>query len=452
MWKTMRQCQEETQKGFCLSNEDNVKFITYTDRRVQSLQPTIGEAERCTMLLLQNISDPDWVSINCHEKLLSHVVCEETHSQQPLHFIQTTGNVCDKDQIVWGGMCWDLHWQSHQHNTKHLQKICKKGQVLSFSDKEIIYSYIFEAIYLKRALLFSIELSGKKVNYELQKIPFHKSKLHILHKDQGLFACNYSLLSEITVPENTLSCSDGSHISTAFICDSVNDCAVKKHDKCPARSSVSCSPLLLQQRDGVCKTFVHRMREHIALEQQEFYTCSNGKILPANLVDDLVPDCPDAEDEEMYKQLLQGELLLCETCLESGQFPCIEGHKKCFKISELCTYRLNENMQLIPCRQGSHLANCNAFTCNGHFKCPHFHCVPHAYVSDGKWDCPNGNDEFSNHHFLANNSCFSKFRCSKTQKCLPLSNICDGYADCPLQDDELLCDLKHFACPGVQVV
>ena len=430
-----------------------MKFITYTDRRVQSLQPTAGEAARCTMLLLQNLAQPDWVSINCHEKLLSHMVCEEIHSQQPTHFVQSTGDICDKDQIVWGGMCWDLHWLSHQNYTKQVQILCKKGQVLSFSDKDrTIFHHVFEAINLKRTPLFSIELSGTNVNYELQKIPFHKPKLHTLHKDQGLFACNYSFLSEITVPQNTLSCSDGSHISTAFICDSMNDCAVEKYDMCLAKSSASCLPLLFKYRDGVCNTFVHRMTEHITLEQQEFYTCSNGKILLGNLVDDLVPDCPEAEDEEMYKQLLQAELLLHKICSEVDQFPCVEGHKKCFKISEVCTYRLNKNMQLIPCRQGSHLANCNAFTCNGHFKCPHFHCVPHAYVSDGKWDCPNGNDEFSNHHFLANNSCFSKFRCSKTQKCLPLSNICDGYADCPLQDDELLCDLKHFACPGVQVV
>ena len=51
-------------------------------------------------------------------------------------------------------------------------------------------------------------------------------------------------------------------------------------------------------------------------------------------------------------------------CANSNQIPCLNGHPKCYNISEICSYKLNKNCHLIPCRNGAHLDNCKGFNCN----------------------------------------------------------------------------------------
>ena len=44
--------------------------------------------------------------------------------------------------------------------------------------------------------------------------------------------------------------------------------------------------------------------------------------------------------------------------------------------------------------------------------------------------------------------CSNMFKCRQNKyKCVHLNDICDGKYDCPQQDDELNCDLKYTECP-----
>ena len=82
------------------------------------------------------------------------------------------------------------------------------------------------------------------------------------------------------------------------------------------------------------------------------------------------------------------------------------------------------------------------------FKCPDYYCIPWSYVCDGKWDCPNGIDEFKEHNCSSIRECHNMFKCEKSQVCIHLGDVCDGHFDCTLGDDEYFCSLKSTLCPS----
>ena len=154
----------------------------------------------------------------------------------------------------------------------------------------------------------------------------------------------------------------------------------------------------------------------IKMWKSEFIKCTDGTTISADLVDDLVVDCTqEYEDELLLQQILQNEKYF--PCKESHQLPCLKGHSNCYNISEICTYRLNENFHLLPCRTGGHLENCKEFECNMMFKCPNYYCIPWNYVCDGKWDCPKGTDEDFTYGCQKDRECHNLFKCQEI-KCM----------------------------------
>ena len=117
-------------------------------------------------------------------------------------------------------------------------------------------------------------------------------------------------------------------------------------------------------------------------------------------------------------------------------------------MSDICSYKLNEQGHILPCNKGEHLQNCGMFECNMMFKCPDFYCIPWSYICDGKWDCPGGYDE-SNQHQCKNRTCFNMFKCKMSSTCVHLGDVCNGFVDCPYGDDEFSCLLKCVICPAV---
>ena len=128
------------------------------------------------------------------------------------------------------------------------------------------------------------------------------------------------------------------------------------------------------------------------------------------------------------------------------QLPCKNDASQCYNFSHFCIYRLDKTFNLLPCKMGSHIQQCEYFECNVHFKCPGYYCIPWGYVCDGKWDCPDGNDETGTHRCGVERICVDMFKCKDSQLCLHLEDVCNGYSECPQGDDELFCELKGEHC------
>ena len=132
-------------------------------------------------------------------------------------------------------------------------------------------------------------------------------------------------------------------------------------------------------------------------------------------------------------------------CEHQGFLPCTGQQISCYKISEICSYILDDRKYLLYCKGGEHLQYCKDFECNMKFKCPGYYCIPWAYVCDGKFDCPNGLEE---QNCKMERYCKNMFKYKNSQICIHLNDICDGKVDCPYDEDELTCILHDTRCPS----
>ena len=106
--------------------------------------------------------------------------------------------------------------------------------------------------------------------------------------------------------------------------------------------------------------------------------CADNKTeILASYVNDFISDCPGASDEEETQQrahdLFNKVIGNCHytrpSCAGDDQLPCVVGHSRCFPTNRLCVYDLDENGDLLYCRDGSHLIDCEIYNCLGMFKC-----------------------------------------------------------------------------------
>ena len=179
------------------------------------------------------------------------------------------------------------------------------------------------------------------------------------------------------------------------------------------------------------------------------FICNDGTILDFSLIDDLEADCgPEGEDEPMLLSILVNSTSY--SCTKKYEFPCRQDHSKCYSLHDICMYEINRFLHMTPCRNGAHLQSCKGAVCSMRFKCKLDYCIPWDYVCNGRWDCPNGEDEIL--YDLCGNKkvCTNMYKCKGTKQiCIHLGSFCNDKEECPLGDDEHYCDLKDSKClPG----
>ena len=179
------------------------------------------------------------------------------------------------------------------------------------------------------------------------------------------------------------------------------------------------------------------------------FCCGQTKqAIPLAWVDDLIPDCPITSPDTTMSHdepLLQVINPISVTCTGVHELPCIPGHPRCFPISSLCIYDLDEYGHLRYCRNGDHLEGCQHSQCPDMYKCPGSYCLPVLRVCDGRSDCPHGEDEVGCPP--GDLVCPWFLRC-QTGGCVHQKEVCDGKLDCPVYgDDELFCEVDIHLCP-----
>ncbi len=181
------------------------------------------------------------------------------------------------------------------------------------------------------------------------------------------------------------------------------------------------------------------------------FQCSDGKMIETVYVGDLVPDCSDDESYIGFgithsgPEMNQSGLGMSQSdkCSEL-QMSCFPS-SKCYDIRFMCQYDLDHNNQIITCRNGFHLENCENSICTNSYKCYMSYCIPYRRVCDGVYDCIHRDDE----DFCEQHLCKFMLKCRSIQMmytCVHPIEVCDGVRHCLHGEDELLCDLKP--CPA----
>ncbi len=451
----------------CYTIESNSNLKIVKNNFISTLQPFLDKSHRCSILLMSNLANVFWISVNCTEEMLSNVVCFRNNDTASLPNASDEHHIefCAKNEIYMKGNCYIFASNSPKQQAE-FWKCCHEAPNLNQKEASDILLVISQATNLDLSFIIHRPQNSHKVTELLSRKIWMSTtveKVENIASKQGWIGYR-TVRRKKLVFGHSIFCCNTTYISQASICDNFNDCgslaAIARWDdehacQCEqqegycrnicTKSSCSCSPLYFQTRHGKCMGYMFSSKpgeKPIRVSQQ--YTCQDGSLIPQAFMNDLVSDCGFlGDDEAMYKQLLANHTE-CDLCVGHGQLSCDKFSIKCYKFSDICLYQLNEHNHIVPCRTGSHMQECRLFECNFQYKCPRIYCVPWKYICDGKWDCPFGTDEKS--ICKTSRLCKTLFKCKKSIICVHMQDVCNTVKDCPFEDDELLCDLHDVVC------
>ncbi len=411
-----------------------------------------NRSQTCIALSLIDITQPIWLVVNCHDKLLSIVFCE--------HPSQERSTVGSQNHVAEEKYCFNSLVSKFSHcfdfviikNTNYSRHMCYQP-VQDF----IFLLYSIAAVHLhpfwgpnNTYLNFNRYLSKAYMGPVRKQAPNNESEgycvnprhPHKLRKSIMWFVCRKRHI-----------------VHTKFMCDTKSDCFAKitnttcqcnettqRVEMCKHLLSESrppkCGPLYNQTIGGACETYTE-VTLPVDTKTQSF-KCADGSPISVYQLDDLVIDCyTDGRDEAIFASNIKTSYF----CQKKYQIPCRDNHPRCYNMSQICKYILNPAGFPEPCRTGEHIEECENVECDTMFKCAGHYCIHWKRVCDGNWDCPLGTDEAPLVLCGKEKNCALLFKCAASQVCVHLDNLCDGVPDCPLADDESHCSLKDVQCP-----
>ncbi len=422
---------------------------------------------KCTLMLLTNLAEPEWIPVNCKMRLAFDLLCESRAENTSSTNYVANKEVCFVWQFQHDDKCFLFVWHRAKQRFLNLTNLCVTHKMKGTNDEIIVG--VLGAVSVSFPPILFVHQHGclvKKLTLtKFLNVNDYQTKMINVSIAEGFLICA-SKKANLFIGINLFECEHGVHISAQLLCDGRIDCQNNKADEanCSSRRTLNeshstqrtgklqshCSDLMYTLADKSCAMYDQTdIKNHVSTNlpaKQLFSNCKNGPKVNILFQNDLFANCAsEADDEPILSSLLKHHLYF--PCKVSSQLPCKEGHTKCYNLTSICIYILNVYEFLYPCRNGGHLENCHSFQCNMMFKCHFSYCVPWSYVCDGKQDCPSGNDErFENicgNMFL----CADMYKCRRTIQCVHLGDVCDDTKDCAFGDDEYSCELNHMTCP-----
>ncbi len=415
---------------------------------LSSIYPHTADKKACTLLLLTNLAEPEWVYVDCYRTVLTDVCCvvedEEKLNQEDDNKLASTKNakLYKPTCIIANLNCYIFKWIESQDSRK---KLVGHSDTCSHL-KSLQHIFPMKSAKFPPVLGNTCKDMGDRIKTS------GNSGFHIVMEKER----------PRVIGSQIFSCSNGGYVSFLHVCDDTTDCPNGRSDESDCvcknisdRSASTCRHVVLGPHrkqcgslyymsvNGHCYSYASTQKNDAA-PAHNLSHCASSKML--NVENDLFADCgPGAEDEPLLKEFLTKGAT--SSCLRPYEIPCKQGQSHCFNITDVCIYKLNEYKHILPCRTGGHLENCREFQCNMKFKCRNSYCTPWSNVCDGKWDCPWGQDEKYKDICQKKPTCLGMYKCRLADHmCLHLGNLCDSLKDCPYNDDEYLCELKAFEC------
>ncbi len=407
------------------------------------------QSEPCTIMRVMNLASPEWISISCHQRFLRHAVCFKSMGNFSLVQVKEPNfnfsHNCPRRSFLKNKTCFLPTWfEGKQSDCHKIRLTCALHQMTLHTIKKIQnFAFVFHAV--KKATFSILSLSHKTAqSFQYERTWFSDQYLvanfSFPGEIQGFMVCEKKSQGLHLHSGNVFHCLSGMVISALYLCDGSADCSDSSDE-----ATHMCSHL----KNDFTTVQSGSIFSHLVVFNNSTtasYTCSDNTTIGASLLNDLVTDCHESLDDETdLLHLLKFDKY--QTCKIAGTIPCREGHTKCFNISHLCVYSINQHHVLGPCRTGEHLEDCTEFECHQHFKCSGYYCVPYAYSCDGKWDCPRGDDESVSLN-CEQRLCENMFKCKNAIACIHGGDICDNNGDCPSKDDEMMCDLEDTCLEG----
>ena len=405
-------------------------------------QTHIKKNYSCSAMLLQNLAHPQWISVPCNQKLIGDIFCSNYNNfrdgelipNNKIHF-----SLCEKEEIKRNGTCLDLKWYIMKYNGKINRQLFQHKNLYSH------INFLLDVIPNNLFLPFFFNGFSKIVIIKKLSNAYNRTEIQA-NENSKAFLPQIKNIKHFNIPGYLFQCKKGIYRIHTDLFYSQQYCEGyrylrtilhKKNQKCPV--------LFYLTSNGNCKLYILFSKvPHIKNSNNNFKNIfTENKIISKSLT---VSSLCGNQAKKKIKCI--NDINEDESCLEKGLFACSKMQSKCFKLSEICHYKLDDSNDLQPCPTGAHLYNCRNFECNKKFKYFGFYCISWSYVCDGKWDCPNGIDEADRQGCGQYRTCKNMLKCDRSQICIHLGDICDGITDCPNGNDEgMPCQWDIPACP-----
>ncbi len=421
------------------------------------------------MLNVMDGTRPSWIQIPCREEIIGDWICQK---QYPLASkVKGFKNICPK------------FWNQIDKACIYIDIVYKKDNILE-KNSSIYLSH--PALHFMKTLYTLFTHTKIQFCVSINECQFKKPSPSLQSWDNNVIAWSHMNNSTTTkrkvylikeqratmvtdCPRGYFQCSDLICISELLLCDGYSNCRESEDElnctcyvdneqindalfcrwHCTRRERCKCNFFYFNSLDHGCipyQTGNHNTPKH-GRKRKDVFLCHDGKNISMSYVNDLVPDCTQTEDEREYTNIVQNNVrTIQDQCnYEELLLPCLFGHSYCFNIHQLCHYDLDEDMNLMTCRNGAHLAKCEQYPCSNSYKCTNSYCIPYRRVCDGRIDCPYHHDEIGCDSFQYE----YMLKCASNESGLQLYlhpvEMCDGIIHCPSGDDEALCDIGP--CP-----
>ncbi len=316
------------------------------DLSTNILQPFVEDKFACTIVLLINMAQPEWLAVDCNKTYLTYALCRDndiiSKAFDTFHCVECQQKVCSENAVVNNGICYNFIWFDNILFPRlQLMKVCDRRTMLRQVDQNTsaLINVLKGVDYNFPPLLTPHEYHSSLASaYKNQKF-MNEFSTEILPVNDAL---GFVICMQATKPSETfgnlLSCSNNSFVSVRFWCDDVVDCPYDDTDE----RNCTCMETF-HQRDNIT---LHGMSEGVrcknlyftGLDGQNFLyapttnmtekntitekvVCMSGNSILESQWNDLIPDCgPDAEDEPKLRALLTETLTFY--CSDGSQIPC----------------------------------------------------------------------------------------------------------------------------------
>ena len=432
-----------------------------------TIYPENSKYPKCTAMLLNNLVNPEWITIDCDEPLTSDIMCHFPRQlKQPFNWATDRMEIYNSSCVHKNDTCFIFLWGLPDLNFRSISKKILRKQIHHIN----IFQYLFNSVSASFPPILLTGMGntmsyiryGNIFNYKIMEPNKTKEILQIFTQPQldprnggNIFKCKRYLISIDYLCDGKVDCESNERL------DEINCYCAETEvylSKCKYITSEEgpkyCSDFYIKTIHNNCWPFAKLICLNGKVKEENTDFCERFKPRGTKSVsnsqtsmsinDNLLCNCSvKINNESNIWNVLSDRRV---NCAIQGLLFCTSEHSECYPISEICNYLLDKCDCLVTCRGGEHLQNCKDAVCSMKFKCPLYYCVPWSYICDGKWDCPNGLEE---QNCDQKRECKNMFKCKNSVICIHPNSICDDKFDCPANEDELYCNLDKIICPSI---
>ncbi len=83
------------------------------NRTLRTVYPHVTKTQVCTLMLLTNLADPEWIYVDCNKRILHQVICtKHTNKENSVIFHGISNTTCSEKDIVMNNICYVFVWKS----------------------------------------------------------------------------------------------------------------------------------------------------------------------------------------------------------------------------------------------------------------------------------------------------------------------------------------------------